>query len=347
MDEALLKAIRESVNSRTALGNERFKDEVEAMLARSVRLGTPGRQRKIGFNDVTRQYDFNLMRNECNDVQEYRTENRAPFSIFSHDKQIRKYTMKAPFFLTSAAFYKLAQLIALLIFIMLNSSAAYARKEAPPKPIFKLIQGQGTEVCEAYLQRLNATEFLDNNPVKGRETEPVLKGFIDLKPIPLTAEEIQRIYYKTLSFERYQDQNLLEDFFKKGEESQRKRGFPVGGLSETMGIPPNTLDIINKSIVANQKTPFVRYQMQLDLDNDGIASDVIIKNNRGVFIVDHQLQQIDENRMKRIFADQEALAWPTMVQFPTLAFPITVFGYNNRYYFDGFLIIYILKEAIL
>lgn len=75
--------------------------------------------------------------------------------------------MKAPFFLTSAAFYKLAQLIALLIFIMLNSSAAYARKEAPPKPIFKLIQGQGTEVCEAYLQRLNATEFLDNNPVKG------------------------------------------------------------------------------------------------------------------------------------------------------------------------------------
>ncbi len=254
----------------------------------------------------------------------------------SHDKQIRKYTMKAPFFLTSAAFYKLGQLIALLIFIMLNSSAAYAKKEAPPKPIFKLVQGQGTEVCEAYLQRLNATEYLDNNPVKGRETEPLLKGFVDLKPVPLTAEEIQRIYYKTLSFERYQDQNLLEDFFKKGEESQRKRGFPVGGLSETMGIPPNTLDIINKSIVANQKTPFVRYQMQLDLDNDGIAGDVIIKNNRGVFIVDHQLQQIDENRMKRIFADQEALAWPTMVQFPTLAFPTTVFGYNNRYYFDGF-----------
>jgi len=59
---ALLKAIREPVNSRTALSNERFKDEIEAMLARSVRLGTPGRPRKKGFDDVTRQCDFNLMR---------------------------------------------------------------------------------------------------------------------------------------------------------------------------------------------------------------------------------------------------------------------------------------------
>ena len=51
MDEALLKAIRESVNSRTALSNERFKDEIEATLARSVRPGTPGRPRKKGIDE--------------------------------------------------------------------------------------------------------------------------------------------------------------------------------------------------------------------------------------------------------------------------------------------------------
>ncbi|MFI3216261.1 MAG: hypothetical protein QX192_05625 [Methylococcales bacterium] len=244
--------------------------------------------------------------------------------------------MKAPFFLTSAAFYKLAQLIALLIFIMLNSSAAYARKEAPPKPIFKLIQGQGTEVCEAYLQRLNATEFLDNNPVKGRETEPVLKGFIDLKPVPLTAEEIQRIYYKTLSFERYQDQDLAEKFSKKWDEAWGQQSRLFGRGLEIAGFPPNTMEAINKNIIVNQKTPFVHYQVQLDMDNDGIAGDVIIKNNRGVYIVDYPLQHIDEERMKRILADQEALEWPTMYQFPSLAFPITVFGYHTKYYFDGF-----------
>jgi len=51
MDAASLKAIRESVNSGTALGSERFKDEIETTLARSVRLGTPGRPRKQGINE--------------------------------------------------------------------------------------------------------------------------------------------------------------------------------------------------------------------------------------------------------------------------------------------------------
>ena len=50
-DEASLKAIREAVNSGTALGSERFKDEIEATLARSVRLGTPGRPRKKMMNE--------------------------------------------------------------------------------------------------------------------------------------------------------------------------------------------------------------------------------------------------------------------------------------------------------
>ncbi len=187
--------------------------------------------------------------------------------------------MKAPFFLTSAAFYKLAYFIALLIFIVLNSSAAYARKEAPPKPIFKLIQGQRTEVCEAYLQRLNTTEFLDNNPVKGRVTEPLLKGFVDLKPVLLTAEEIQRLYNKTHSFERVQDQYLIEKYYKKVDEDQKRHGLPVGnGFMAIDFLAPNTLDVIYKSIAANQKTPFVRYQAQLDLDNDGIAGDIVIRH---------------------------------------------------------------------
>lgn len=46
VDDASLKAIRVAANSGTALGSERFKDEIEATLARTVRLGTPGRPRK-------------------------------------------------------------------------------------------------------------------------------------------------------------------------------------------------------------------------------------------------------------------------------------------------------------
>ena len=61
MDGASLKAIREAVNSGTALGSERFKDEIEATLARSVRLGTPGRPRKKGINaDMSKQKQYGL-----------------------------------------------------------------------------------------------------------------------------------------------------------------------------------------------------------------------------------------------------------------------------------------------
>jgi len=51
VDDASLKAIREAVNRGTALGSERFKDEIEATLARSVRLGTPGRPRKMEIDE--------------------------------------------------------------------------------------------------------------------------------------------------------------------------------------------------------------------------------------------------------------------------------------------------------
>ncbi|MFI3156850.1 MAG: hypothetical protein QX199_11910 [Methylococcaceae bacterium] len=209
---------------------------------------------------------------------------------------------------------------------MLNSSGAYARKEALPKPIFKLTQGQGTEVCEAYLQRLNATEFLDNDPTLGRISEPLLKGFADLKTVPLTAEEIQRLYYKIRSFEQYQDQNLLEKYRNLHKDEAWIK-------QQDQRLPKE----IKQTMDENQKTPFVRYQATLDLDNDGFPSNTVIKNNNGVYIVDHQLQQIDEARMKAIFADQEILDWPTVVQFPPLAASINVFSYNGKTYFDGLL----------
>jgi hypothetical protein len=229
-----------------------------------------------------------------------------------------------------------------LVTALFLAQPSYATEEANPKPIFKLIKGQGIDVCEAYLKRLNATEFLDNHPAKGRITEPLLEGFADLKPVPLTAEEIQRIYFKTISFARYQNQDLVEEviaYHKNNNYREFKnpasRDAYIKNPLQDYYISPNTLEIINKSMAANQKTPFVRYQLPLDLDNDGVADDTVIKNNQGVYIVDKAIKRINEKRMNQIFANQEALDWPSMIQFPTLAFPVTVFSYKNRYYFDG------------
>lgn len=227
------------------------------------------------------------------------------------------------------AFINLAHLTVFLI--LLTPSISYAKQdEFSPKPIFKLVKGQGTEVCVTYLQRLQATEFLDNDPTKGRVTEPLLKGFADLKPVPLTAEEIQHLYYKIRSFEQYQDQDLLE---KHNTIHKDEAGFK----QQAQRLPEE----IKQTMDENQKTPFVRYQTTLDMDNDGIPSNIIIKNNNGIYIVDPQLQRLDEDRMKAIFADQEVLDWPTVVQFPPLASSINVFSYNGKYYFDG------LRDVIL
>jgi len=61
VDDESLKAIRAAVNSGTALGSERFKDEIEATLARSIRLGTPGRPQKGIDEGMSRQCELGLM----------------------------------------------------------------------------------------------------------------------------------------------------------------------------------------------------------------------------------------------------------------------------------------------
>ena len=234
----------------------------------------------------------------------------------------------------------LLRLTALILMAMIGN-ATYA-DEALPKPIFKLTQGQGTEVCEAYLQRLSATEFIDNDPTKGKLSEPLLKGFADLKTVPLTEEEVLRLYNKLKSFEQYQDQNLHDNYYEKYNALHKyERNF----RKEGQGPLENIKTLMSK----HQQTPFVRYQTALDLDNDGKATDTVIKPNRvevfpyptfyfkGLFIIDDKLQRVEEAKMKAIFADQEILQWPSVTQFPPLVSSIDVFNYNGKTYFDGFL----------
>lgn len=214
----------------------------------------------------------------------------------------------------------------ILLMLANGTSHAFGEPPPPPKPIFKLTQGQGTEVCEAYLQRLDKTEFLDNDPTQGRVHEPLLDGFADLKPVPLTAEEIQRLYYKIKSFREYQDQHLLEKYNALHQDDP--------GVKQRAERLPEEVKTLMKDRL---QTPFVRYQVTLDLDNDGFASNTVIEDWNGVYIVDPPLQQLDEDRMKAIFADQEILDWPSVVQFPPLAVNSHVFGYKGKYYFDGLL----------
>jgi putative transposase len=46
LEPRLLQDIRESTNRNLALGNDRFKEQIEAALSRRVRLASPGRKSK-------------------------------------------------------------------------------------------------------------------------------------------------------------------------------------------------------------------------------------------------------------------------------------------------------------
>ena len=169
---------------------------------------------------------------------------------------------------------------------------------------------------------------MDNDPTKGRVSEPLLKGFADLKPEPLKIEEIQRLYLRIRSFEQNQDQDIVDKYIEKFKGTKE--------AGSQILIKKMFLNAVKEYMQENQKTPFVRYQVKLDLNNDGVATNTVVKNNNSVYIVDEALHRLDEDHMKAIFGNQEILRWPGFTQFPPLAAPINAFAYQGKYYFDGF-----------
>ena len=198
--------------------------------------------------------------------------------------------------------------------------------ENAEKPIFELTIGKGKDVCDAYLVRLNKTRYVENLPEWGRLAEPEQEGFDKWPTVPLTAQQIQVLYSKLVSFYRYRNQDAL-DIYEAANAKPGNRSY------ENKFV----LEMIKKSMEREKDTPFVRFQPLLDLDNDGVATDVVIQNTHSAYIVDDSLQRIDADKMIALFADPELLKWPNIVGFPPLAYPLHIFGYKGKYYFDGFL----------
>ena len=75
---------------------------------------------------------------------------------------------------------------------------------------FDLTKGNGIPVCEAYLQRLNNTDF-QNMPYCGRPEDDSVPGFTRLNRVPLYAERIYRLLPKILGFQSSQNQGYWKN----------------------------------------------------------------------------------------------------------------------------------------
>ena len=61
VDTPLLTEVRDALNQGLVLGNERFKDDVEIILRRRVRLGKPGPLRKNKKKCVDRRLGAQML----------------------------------------------------------------------------------------------------------------------------------------------------------------------------------------------------------------------------------------------------------------------------------------------
>lgn len=130
---------------------------------------------------------------------------------------------------------------------------------------FSLTKGKGIDVCEAYLERLNKTEY-EKPPYCDRPEDDSVSGFSKLNRLPLLARDVRDLYpvlvgyYHTANSERFNwhDPKIQEEFALPGRQFV---------LSEE-GVKSVQQDM------AEGWTKVWRYDPLVDIDNDGVPDNV-------------------------------------------------------------------------
>ena len=208
---------------------------------------------------------------------------------------------------------------------------------------FTLLSGQGVEVCDAYLNRLNTSKFENDWPPYCDRPE-VFKsnGFEKLNRVNLSSKEIYKIYDRVLSFQQRTNQMYSEKI--------RKRSY----LSKNKDEAINSIEFKR-----NLKRLYVwRYDPMVDVDNDGELDNVVLWHRQhrracgsisGVgkyfpsyyaYIFNKKTTKIDEKKTLEVFGHpvQERPNAPTLKRFRSYndESSVGVFKYKGTTYFDTF-----------
>ena len=201
---------------------------------------------------------------------------------------------------------------------------------------FAIKKGAGIPVCDAYLRRLNATEF-EAPPFCGLSESSKIPGFSFLHRVPLTPAETERLYPRIVSF-----------------------------LGTQMSTPPHPLDTYNMAWArSGGGGPAIfawRYDPPIDIDNDGTSRAVVVwsgppfeNSNRPcgsvpedprltqplrwarlAFVVTPDGRGLDDARTLATFGRPPTGA-PKTIQFQSIWLSLDIFRYGDEMYFDTFL----------
>ncbi len=212
-------------------------------------------------------------------------------------------------------------------------------------PAFSLLKGKGVPVCEAYLKRLNMTEwdYYEKLPTCGRPENDSVEGFTKLNRVPLSAEQIAALYGETFNFSTtgHSDRGNVKPSDPKPTE-RAKQSMDSGGLKVW------------------------RYDPPVDIDNDGKPdADVIVWHGDVVgggpcgrragwadsvqsyqtliYSIDWQQMKLNDGRTRELFGHPVG-GYPIIFQgkkvmadgFRPLGWEMGIFAFQGQYYLDTF-----------
>jgi len=130
---------------------------------------------------------------------------------------------------------------------------------------FKLVKGAGVSVCDAYLERLNNTDY-NFPPYCDRPESETVPGFTELNRVPLSAEEVQVLLPRVQGFmwNRNQDTRDL------GNAAKAMLGMPLS---------QEDLSTVKGNLARGLKV--WRYDPAIDIDNDGTSDNIIVWHGYG------------------------------------------------------------------
>jgi uncharacterized protein len=220
-----------------------------------------------------------------------------------------------------------------------------AASVAPSSVRFRLTRGQGNNVCEAYLRRLEEGGFARDPRCSRFESNPV-PAISGVARVQLRPEEIQPFWTSVRSFLMRGD----PDRYRRDDEARSARGLPA-----RYGDRSRQLELI----YADDNLRVFRFDPPIDADNDGTPDPVVLWQDGqcGDFGTDPSHAQFraweaipvvlnavgdgpDVEKTRRLFGHPAASGQRAPGEQSTAFYPIGqnmgFFKYEGVYYFDTF-----------